>query len=127
MLPKNVAEALQFLTRRHLDKASAVSRWLDAMITRYCDVYPLRQVATVELHYQCVNDFTLKVWTTEDESPLALSFGSMDEAASFGGAILRHSYVDDLEVILADFMMKTLMKLVTTLISGKKDPFSASR
>ncbi|KAH7704307.1 hypothetical protein AAVH_28497, partial [Aphelenchoides avenae] len=33
---------LHFLSRRDLDKASGVSKWLDRMIAQCCELYPLR-------------------------------------------------------------------------------------
>ncbi|KAH7707726.1 hypothetical protein AAVH_25028 [Aphelenchoides avenae] len=41
MLPDVAAEMVHFLSRRDLDKASGVSKWLDRMIAQ-CEVYPLR-------------------------------------------------------------------------------------
>ncbi|KAH7713680.1 hypothetical protein AAVH_18958 [Aphelenchoides avenae] len=49
MLPDIAAEVLRFLSRRDLDKACGVSKWLKAMIAQCCEVYPLRLVQRVEL------------------------------------------------------------------------------
>lgn len=50
MLSEIACEVLRFLSRRDLDRACAVSKWLDAMIAQSCGVFPLRPVHTVELH-----------------------------------------------------------------------------
>lgn len=101
MLPEIAAEALHFLSRRDLDKASAVSRWFDAMIAKCCDEYPLRPVFEVALdNYE--NNLTLSVRTEKDHAGTDHSFGSMDEAAHFVGSILRHSYVQELKVAFSD-------------------------
>ncbi|KAH7721797.1 hypothetical protein AAVH_10644 [Aphelenchoides avenae] len=64
MLPDVAAEALYFMTRRDLDKACGVSKWLDAIIAHCFEVYPLRRVRSVEL-FPSGNEFTLQVWDND--------------------------------------------------------------
>lgn len=100
MLPEIAAEALHFLSRRDIDRASAVSKWLDAMIVKCCEVFPLRPVASVAL-YQSLEDFVLEVRGANDgDSETSHSFRSMDEAAHFVGCIVRNSYVEQIRVRL---------------------------
>lgn len=98
MLPEIAAEVLLFLNRRDLDKACGVSKWLDLTIVNSCDVYPLRPVARVELSPPCdIMDATVIV----AELPfvdMGYEFSSMDEAVSFAASIIRHSYVESLQV-----------------------------
>lgn len=97
MVPEIAAEALRFLTRRELDKASAVSKWLDAMIAHCCKVYPLRPVFGIVLR-PCGNDSTPAVAIETDVLSSSHSFGSMDEAIYFVCSLLRQSLVEMLEV-----------------------------
>lgn len=87
MLSEIAAEVLHFLSRRDLDKASGVSKWLDAMIGKCCEIYPLRPVAKVSL-YPCWDDSRLAVTIDEDgNSETFHSFGSMNEAIRFAGLV----------------------------------------
>lgn len=100
MLPDIAAEVLSFQTRRDLDKASGVSKWLDAMIAQCFEVFPLRPVAEVALN-KGVGNFTLKVRTENDDSgthSFVHSFCSMDEAVQFAASRIRNSYVELLHV-----------------------------
>lgn len=98
MLPEIAAEALHFLPRRDLDKACAVSVWLDAMISQCCSVYPLRPVRKVAL-YPLGDDLKLNVSSFDEvHSEISNSFSSLDEAAHHTGCILRHSFVEDFDV-----------------------------
>lgn len=100
MLAEIVAGALHFLTRRDLDKASAVSKWLDALIAQCCDVDPLRPVASVTLRRRR-NDFTLFV-VAKTISRTHHSFKSVDESVRITASTLRRSYVELLEVTFDD-------------------------
>jgi hypothetical protein len=88
MLPEIAAEVLHLLSRRDLDKACAVSKWLDALIAQFCDVYPLRSVDKVQL-YPRENDF-IEVNFREIEEK-TYSFSSVDEAVHIAGSFLRRS------------------------------------
>ncbi|KAH7700256.1 hypothetical protein AAVH_32624, partial [Aphelenchoides avenae] len=97
MLSEIAADVLHFLTRRDLDKACGVSKWLDALMAQCCEVYPLRRVAKISLH-QRGNDFAPTVVITKDDGAVTNhSFSSMDEAARFTAFALCHSYLDILE------------------------------
>lgn len=97
MLPDIASEALLFLTRRDLDKACAISKWLDAMIARCCGVYPFRTVERVWL-IQSSSDYTLRVWIENYGDSTDNPFRTMDEAVHLAGPILRQSYVKYFEV-----------------------------
>lgn len=96
MLPEIAAEALHFLTRRDLDKACGVSKWLDALIAQCCAVYPLRPVHKVAV-LPCRDSFTLKVWEKHD-SVTVYSFSNMYEAVQRAASFLRHSHVEEFAV-----------------------------
>lgn len=90
MLPEVAAEALRFLSRRDLDRASAVSKWLDALIAQCFELYPLRPMHKIEV--RPINDVALKVVIQRLPPPATPSaatwgahhsFGSMDEAVHF--------------------------------------------
>lgn len=96
MLPVIAAEALHFLSRRDLDKACAVSKYIDAMIAKCFDVYPLRPVASILLWW---DELMPKFPIDDNEFPRPeRSFSSMDDAAHFVGSVLHHSYVERLQV-----------------------------
>lgn len=100
MLSDIAAEVLHFLTRRDLDKACAVSKWLDAMIAQCCDGVPLRPVYSVRL-FSCWDGFGLKVCVGSHlDSWIDQWFCSLDDALRFAGAILRHSHIKVLHVSL---------------------------
>ncbi|KAH7703381.1 hypothetical protein AAVH_29447, partial [Aphelenchoides avenae] len=97
MLPEIAAEALCFLSRRDLDRACAVSKWLDALIAQCCSVYPLRQVFEVEMR-PCRKEFrvTFGGYETKD-SMKCHTFVWLNEAVDFTGSTLRNSYVKNLK------------------------------
>lgn len=102
MLADIAAEALHFLTRWELDKACALSKWLDALIAERFDVYPLRPVALVNLYpRESGYELDLRIQDGTDLHRYQ-SFTSVDEAVRFTGSILRHSYVDRFWVIHND-------------------------
>ncbi|KAH7710492.1 hypothetical protein AAVH_22230 [Aphelenchoides avenae] len=97
MLAEIAAEVVQFLSRRDLDKACAVSKWLDALISHYCETCPLRRVFEVKLLPLGMYDFMPTVFIDANQNPdIFDSFNSLDEAVHSTGSILRHSYVEDL-------------------------------
>lgn len=97
MLSEIAADVLHFLARRDLDKACGISKWLDALISQCCEVYPLRRVPSVLL-YRCYDLTPTIVIKKDDAALIDHSFGSMEEAAHFAASILRSSYVEVLEV-----------------------------
>ncbi|KAH7695109.1 hypothetical protein AAVH_37837, partial [Aphelenchoides avenae] len=96
MLAEIVAEALHFLTRRDLDKVSAVSKRLDALIAKCCGAYPLRPVVYITLCRRR-NDFMLYVGAQTISLTRHQSFKSVDESVRVTASTLRQSYVDLLE------------------------------
>lgn len=97
MLPDVAADVLHFLSRRDLDKACGLSKWLDAMIAKCCEQYPLRPVHRVALSRREAS--TLNVGINADgQSITDRSFSSLEEAARFTGTILRHSFVKYFQV-----------------------------
>lgn len=101
MLPEIAVEALHFLSRRDLDKACAVSKSIDAITAKYFDVFPLRPVASISLRlwYESMPEVSI----VDDEFPLPERLlSSLEEAVHFVGSVLRHSYVESLEVTRDD-------------------------
>lgn len=97
MLPELAAEALHFLSRRDLDIACAVSKWLDALIAQCCAVYPLRSVYKVHL-LQSRSSSQFLVYYEKDDALPQQSFGHMDEAVHFAGSVFRNSFVKYFQV-----------------------------
>lgn len=98
MLSDIAAEVLHFLTRRDLDKAAGVSKWLDALIAQCCEVYPLRPVHKMELYRRGEYFMPTVCVNVEGPSGTSHSFSTMTEAAHFAGYILRKSRVVHLVV-----------------------------
>jgi hypothetical protein len=116
MLPEIAAEVLHFLSRRDLDKACGVSKWLDALIPQCFEVYPLRPVLSVHL-LPMWKDFppTVLIWEMAS-SWTDRWFGSMDKAVKFAVSVLRRSYVQHLRVTSSDshadsYERRTILKV----------------
>lgn len=101
MLPDIVAEVLHFVSRRDLDKACGVSKWLDAIIAQCCAVYPFRPVRSVSLHSRRSDIQSSRHFVfveTNGGLQTNQTFCSMDEAALFVGCVLRNLFVEILEI-----------------------------
>lgn len=127
MLPDLAAEALQFLTRRDLDKACAVSKWLDSLLAQCCGVYPLRPVFRIELRSRSSGDSNKRRFGTYlpqrpvifiyEEGKPGMSYPciSTDDVVCHGSSVLRHSYVDTLQVIHRTALPRVLGDLLIYL------------
>lgn len=72
---------VHFYSRRDLDKACAVSKWLDALIAQCCDVFTLRPVFEVKLLPVGVSDFMPTVFIDASQDPRTYhSLNSVNEA-----------------------------------------------
>lgn len=89
MLPEIASEALRFLSRRELDRISAVSKWLEALIAQCCRAYPLRPVFQVALR-PWQKDFTLNFGGYGMNEPTQRhTFACLNEAVHFAGSTVR--------------------------------------
>lgn len=96
MLPEIAAETLHFLSRRDLDEACGVSKWLDTLIAQTCEMYPLRAVLFVRLDW-CGKEFKLYVSTFGGKyASTRHSFASMDEAVRFSTLRVTSFFQDSL-------------------------------
>lgn len=100
MLAEIAAEVIQFLTRRDLDKARAISNSMESLIEQVCAVHPFRSIWCMSLERPANSKFVFAMSENRGTKEHEFPFHSLDDAMPFIATLLRQSYIESFHVSL---------------------------